>query len=95
MTKPAKIFDGQVNHESVLVMALAGYRVAEDIHAGISADDQAEDDLSALARGLRLCVVGVRQVGPVLEALLGHVEIVKADYGDFVVAAGMRATLFT
>ena len=68
--------------------------MTEDVLAGIAADDQAENDLSALACSLHFRVVGVRQVGPVLEALLGHVEIAKADYENVVVTTDMCATLF-
>jgi hypothetical protein len=95
VTQPTNVFDSKVGDESVFVIAFARHLMTEDVLAGIAANDQAEHDFSTFTCCLHFGVVGIRQVGPVLEALLGHVEIVKADYGNFVVAAGMRATLFT
>ena len=94
MAEPTNVFDGQVDDESVLVITLAKDLMAETNLAGIAADDQAENDLSALSCRLHFCVVGVCQVGPVLEALLCHVEIIKANDRNFVITTDMCTTLF-
>jgi len=93
VAKPTNILNSQIDNESVFVIALAGYLMTEDVLAGVAADDYAENDISALACSFHLCIVGVRQVGPMLEALLGHVKVVKADDRDFVVTTDMCTTL--
>ena len=56
MAKPSDILDGQVHHELVLVISFAWYYVAEDVLACVAPDDQAEDDVAALAGRRHLCV---------------------------------------
>ena len=94
MAEPSDILNGQVDYELVLVVSFARHDVAEDVLAIVAADDQAEDDISALAGRLHLCVAQ-RQLRPVLKAFLCHVEVIQADDWKFVNTSGVRPTLFT
>ena len=91
--------DDQAHHELVLVWPLARHDVPENALREVAANHDALQDLAVLTRvfelPLPLVVLSELQVGAVLYAVHGDVEVVHADQGNRVASTLMAAALFS